>query len=307
MGSILMKTDDAFMNNRIFGPGNPYDCLREALQKYGHSLNTSDRGDESTCDKILVFDLNQRNINYTLDCIDKGRQKKLLLMLWEGPVVINDNWNLELHKYFDTILTWNDDFVDNRKYFKLYYPQTDPPYYGIELPFEQKKLITMIVANKMYPHPQQLYSERRRAISFFEENVPEAFDLYGYGWDYSVKSYRGTVSSKEEVFARYKFAVCYENTRHIRGYVTEKIFDCMRGGCVPVYWGADNITDYIPANTFIDRRNFSDYQELLNFLLSMDKDTYYQYIYNIAAYARSEQFKIISSQNFVQIMLPHLV
>ena len=48
------------------------------------------------------------------------------------------------------------------------------------------------------------------------------------------------------------FAICYENARDIPGYITEKIFDCFFAGCVPIYWGgAPNVTDHIPANTFI--------------------------------------------------------
>ena len=40
--------------------------------------------------------------------------------------------------------------------------------------------------------------------------------------------------------------------RNVNGYVTEKIFDAFKAGCVPVYWGAENITKYVPAECFID-------------------------------------------------------
>lgn len=307
MRSILLKTEDTYMNNRIFVPPSPCFCLREALKEHGIIYNTADLGNEEECEKILILSLNRSNLSYVKECVDKGWQNKLMLILGEPPVVIKENGDIENHVYFNKIFTWDDDLVDNQKYFKYFSPQTVIPYYGIELPFAEKKLCTMIVSNKMYHHPQELYSERLKAIRFFEEKAPEQFDLFGYRWDYTVKSYRGTVSGKERVFARYKFAVCYENMTGIKGLISEKIFDCFRGGCVPIYLGADNVTDFIPPNTFIDMRNFGSYEDLLDFLLSIDEQRYNQYIESIVAYAHSDKFKIFGVENFVNIMLPHLI
>jgi len=306
MRSVLLKVDDIVMNDKIFSLHKPLYYLRESLKEQGISFHTADLGNEEKCEKIIVFDLNNPNLLYIRECIARGWQEKIILMLWEGPVVIAQNWELENLRCFTKLLTWDDDLVDNRKYFKFYYPQTEIPYYGIELPFIDKKLCTMIVSNKMYPHPQELYSERIQAIRYFEEMIPEQFDLYGYGWDYSIKSYRGTVKSKEHAYARYKYAICYENTTGLQGYITEKIFDCFRGGCVPVYLGADNVSHYIPPDTFIDRRNFGSYDELLDFLLSIDERRYKQYIESIAAYAHSDKFRLFGINNFVNIMLSHL-
>ncbi|MDD3269862.1 MAG: glycosyltransferase family 10 [Syntrophomonadaceae bacterium] len=307
MRSVLLKVDDAVMNNRIFNLHKPLYCLRERLNDYDISFHTADLGSQEACDKIIIFDLNNYNLEYVKECIARGWQEKLILMLWEGPVVIPQNWEFENLKHFSKLLTWNDELVDNRQYFKFYYPQTELPYYGIELPYAEKKLCTMIVSNKMYPQPQELYSERIKAIRYFGEMIPEQFDLYGYGWDYSVNCYRGTVKSKEHAYARYKYAVCYENTTGLKGYITEKIFDCFRGGCVPIYLGADNVSNYIPPETFIDRRDFGSYDDLLQYLITMDEQRYQRYITNIAAYAHSEKFELFGIDNFVNIMLSHLI
>jgi len=307
MRSVLLKVDESVMNNKIFELHKPLFCLREALKEHGINFTTADLGHEQDSEKIIVWDLNGPNLLYVKECIARGWQQKLILLLWEVPVVLNDNWDLENHKYFAKIFTWDDDFIDNKKYLKIYCPQTELPYYGFELPYAEKKFCTMIVSNKMYHHPQELYSERIKAISFFEEKMPEQFDLYGFGWNHSVRSYRGTVLSKEQVYARYKFAICYENITKVKGCITEKIFDCFRGGCVPIYFGADNVCDSIPADTFIDRRNFGSYEELLAFLLSIDEQRYMQYIASIAAYAHSNKFKLFGIDNFVNILLPHLI
>lgn len=42
---------------------------------------------------------------------------------------------------------------------------------------------------------------------------------------------------KEDFLANYKFSICVENSLG-EGYITEKIFECISSGCIPIYWGA---------------------------------------------------------------------
>jgi Glycosyltransferase family 10 (fucosyltransferase) C-term len=52
---------------------------------------------------------------------------------------------------------------------------------------------------------------------------------------------------KRAVFAGYKFCIAMENSS-TRDYVSEKLFDALDAGCVPIYMGAPNIvSDYLPA------------------------------------------------------------
>lgn len=51
-------------------------------------------------------------------------------------------------------------------------------------------------------------------------------------------------------FRRYKFCVTMENSI-TRDYVTEKVYDGLMAGCVPIYLGAPNIDDYIPDSNAI--------------------------------------------------------
>jgi len=63
----------------------------------------------------------------------------------------------------------------------------------------------------------------------------------------------------------YTFAICFENMV-LEGWITEKMFDCFYAGCVPVYWGAPDITEFVPIDAFIDMRAFSGFDELRRFL-----------------------------------------
>ena len=88
-------------------------------------------------------------------------------------------------------------------------------------------------------------------IRFFEDK-PVEFDLYGRNWEKrKFKNWRGRVEDKLEILKHYKFCICYENMRDVKGYITEKIFDSFAAGCVPVI-GGDNVTKFIPEGCFID-------------------------------------------------------
>ncbi len=46
-------------------------------------------------------------------------------------------------------------------------------------------------------------------------------------------------NNKYKFIKQYKFNICLENS-NAPGYVTEKIFQSVEAGCIPIYWGADN-------------------------------------------------------------------
>jgi hypothetical protein len=183
----------------------------------------------------------------------------------------------------------------------------------------------MIAGNKKNSQPRELYSERIKAIRWFERNQPEFFDLYGKGWDlplpsrlkpfkpvlrpifslFSTKysSYRGEITSKRAILRQYKFSICYENVRDIPGYITEKIFDCFFAGCVPIYLGASNVTDYISEQTFIDKRKFSDYSELFEYLHELTEEEYINYTQAIEDFIISDKILPFSAQYFVNMVI----
>ena len=229
---------------------------------------------------------------------------------------------------FKKIFTWNDGFVDNKKYFKINFSHKIPD--KVEFNIKNKnKFCTMIVANKFKSHPLELYTERVKAIRWFEQNHLEDFDLYGIGWDrYYFKgmlsglnrfdalrkllkpkypSYRGTVKLKRDVLQKYKFAICYENARDIPGYITEKIFDCFFAGCVPVYWGAPNVTDHIPEDTFIDRRDFKSYEELYIYLKNMSDKEYLDYLNAIRNFIKSDKIYPFSAECFAETIVNEIM
>lgn len=246
--------------------------------------------------------------------------KPKYLVIFESELIRPDNWELDKHKYFNKIFTWKDDIVDNEKYFKFNFAQEIPKQIKKDLS-KKKQLCTLIAGNKKVNHPLELYTKRVEAIRWFEKHYPEDFEFYGIGWDeYKVQnkylnflykklkltklfkpkfsSYRGKVDSKKETLEKYKFAICYENARNISGYITEKIFDCFFAGCIPVYWGADNIIEHIPKECFIDKREFDTYEKLYQYIKNMSDEEYLGYLDNIESFLNSEKAYQFSCECF---------
>ncbi|MBS0615242.1 MAG: hypothetical protein JSR58_01660 [Verrucomicrobia bacterium] len=236
--------------------------------------------------------------------LEKLPKEKMVLFQWEPPSLLRKMFSKKMEKYFARIYTWNDDVIDNKTYFKFYYPVLRPMI--VDLPsFEEKKFCTLVAGNppsKFYRKPGQLYSERLKAIEFFENAHEQGFELYGRSWDKEKhSSYRGIAGDKIQTIKNYRFVICYENTGTSNGYVTEKIFDCFAAGVVPVYLGAPNIEKYVPKNCFIDRRDFASMEDLYALMKNMTKKQYDEYVSNIREYLTSEKAHLFSRENFDQI------
>jgi hypothetical protein len=99
----------------------------------------------------------------------------------------------------------------------------------------------------------------------------------------------------------YRFCLAYENSVE-PDYISEKLFDCFYAGCVPIYYGAPNITDYIPASTFIDKRNFS-YEELYRYLSAMPEKEYNGYLAAAEAYLQSPALRPFTPEGYTEIFV----
>jgi hypothetical protein len=201
---------------------------------------------------------------------------------------------------------------------------------------EDRGFLVMINANKLpRVYWRELYTERLKAVEYFSGSGD--LDLYGVGWDRpslrvgktrvpwtlrrieerlerawqrlrpdpslaaARRAWRGPARSKAETMSRYRFALCYENMI-LEGWITEKIFDCFFAGTIPVYWGAPDIGEHVPAECFIDRRRFSDDSELKAFLKSLGEREVRAYRENARDYVASPRFDPFRKQAFVDLI-----
>jgi hypothetical protein len=86
-----------------------------------------------------------------------------------------------------------------------------------------------------------------------------------------MKVYKGPCASKFEVFKQYDFCLCIENMA-MDGYITEKIFDCLYSGTIPLYLGAPDISNYVEPNAYIDCRRFSSWGDTWSYVNSIPEN-----------------------------------
>jgi alpha-1,3-fucosyltransferase 10 len=85
--------------------------------------------------------------------------------------------------------------------------------------------------------------------------------------------------ARRELYRNYKFTLAFENSI-VTDYVTEKFFEPLIAGSVPVYRGAAEVGDLAPApDCYVDVGNFASARELGRYLNHLDSndDEYLSY------------------------------
>lgn len=333
MKKACLYVQKIYLNDEIFRPDSPlnrdnglefFHEMKKQFLKHGIYLTTQDGCSLEEAEFIIYNEVPQKisNVKYP---------HKSAVILFESELIRPDNWILENHMLFKHLFTWNDEFVDNKKYFKLNFRHSAPV--SFKSFSEKRKFCTLIAGNKVVRHPLELYSKRVEAIRWFEKHHPDQFEFYGVGWEHykfdfpllslisrvlnRIKpltkllakrwpSYRGPVIDKLQTMKDFKFSICYENGRDICGYITEKIFDSMAAGCIPIYWGAPNISNFVPSECYINRTDFSTYEALYDYLSEMSESDYNFRQKAIEQYLESEKHKLFEADFNAKIVVDRL-
>lgn len=278
--NIYCPRDDWYVDSHIL--------LSRYLKTKGAEIHTIDMYKD--LNEIDCFLFSKLEYEWMVKVAGIKAMDKAVYWSAEPPVVVGVNCREgyeQILKYFGNVMTWNPDLVDNKRIFLRNIPYMFVKYYGdsSENAFRNKKLMTNISGDKSSDHPKEMYSEREKVITWFEKNHPDEFDLYGFGWNADKHpSYKGTVNSKFDTYHKYKFALCLENMKDVKGYITEKICDCLTAGIVPVYYGASDISKYVPEDCYIDYSQFDSLDDMYQFLNDMSYDRYMEYINCIDRY-----------------------
>ncbi len=311
--SLFAQDDSVHRYNPTFTPR----LLRQTFLDHGVEINTPDLN----AGRDLAFELHLEG-----RALGERTRPRFLIAL-ENPNINKLNASSHYCQQFDGVFAWDPRLFHVPQVTPILIPH--PMECGEFEGWDQRPRFSCLInANKAFKEvlPSDLYLERLKTIRWYEKNAPDQFDLYGMGWEKSVPaytafgrlarlgsrlktrlfgvppfpSYRGAVSDKAAVLRTTRFSYCYENSRDLSNYITEKIFDSLAQGCVPVYWGADNVLDYIPANCFIDRRKFANTAEVHRFISAITAQEYAQYQANIARFMKSEVAARFSSAHFAR-------
>jgi hypothetical protein len=301
--------------------GESYSLLRQKLDAKGHKFDSIDNFSLDEVDVCLFEDM---NYGYLYRLLTKTEETPRLVYIRQAPSSISqDNLLSNFTQFiplFDSILTWNDGIAETcERFSKHYIPQYTEQKEIEHLDFDKKKLLVNISSRKYSPtkHPEELYTAREGVIEYYDDYHPNEFTLHGYHWnerprlidtyyhqvikstDYSV--YKGIIEDKTDAYRTHRFALSFENMTGIEGYVSEKMFDCLRSGIVPVYWGANNVSEYVPEDVFIDYREYGTPASLHERLRSVTEQEHGEFIKSAQEFLRKDasQFSI---ENYAQTL-----
>lgn len=274
----------------------PFIRLRESLALQGVSLHTADRLPLQPSPE-QISDYYSLGVLGNFERLQARSDVRLrAFVIFEPPVVDPRLYQAlpDLTAAFEQVYVHNihgDGYsikgVDASKLRKLYWPQ---PHKDVMVDFwkreERMRRMVMINGNhKPVSYEAELYSKRIEALAAL--SVFGKVDLYGRGWErwWSRNSmwlpywrhrrtlmsiYKGGCKSKYEVLSQYSFALCFENMA-MKEYITEKIFDCLYAGTIPLYLGAKDIENLVPEDAYIDCRKFSSWAEMHEKVMAMSE------------------------------------
>lgn len=306
-----------------FNPTQTPRLLRQAFLNQGIEINTPDVNKG----RQITFDLHMEARKLA------GSSRHKYLIALENPNINQLNENSNYCRQFSKVFTWDKRLfhLSNAIPILIPYPITQHD----SLNFEERNIFSCLInANKAFKRSlaSDLYLERIKTIRWYEQHAPEMFALYGMGWEKSTPaynfwgkvqrstsrlrtrlfgqipfpSYKGEVKDKGEILRQSKFSYCYENSKNLSNYITEKIFDSLVNGCVPIYWGADNVEEHIPENCFVDRRKFKNTSEVHEHLLSISEKEYKRYQDNIFQFLESNDATKFSSKYIASTIVKHV-
>ena len=146
-----------------------------------------------------------------------------------------------------------------------------------EFEFKTRKIVTLMACRDDARQWSFKYQGREldlcvlRTRIALEGHAKGMVDIYGQGWDPKIRkgASRGLANYREEKFkilSQYDFHLAFENT-NFSYYCTEKLWQSIEGGCLPIYFGKDNaIYESFPMGSFIDYCEFEHTSDMLNYI-----------------------------------------
>jgi hypothetical protein len=115
------------------------------------------------------------------------------------------------------------------------------------------------------------------------KKLMEHIDAHSYGKLFHNKTMKNDTGhlSKMDILAEYKFSLAFENAI-AQDYVTEKFYDPLVAGSVPVYLGAPNINAFAPGDKcFVNVSEWESPETLAEYLLFVsNNESEYQSYFN---------------------------
>jgi len=151
----------------------------------------------------------------------------------------------------------------------------------IRLPYYAQVLPSMGSLIRSPEWQAQSYLNRSRFCSFIASNPRGSFRNSFFKKLNRIKkvdsagrhfnNFGPPVADKLTFLKDYRFNLAFENSQST-GYVTEKLIDPLLMGCIPIYWGAPDVTRDFNQACMINISNFSNFEEAIEYILTVNTD-----------------------------------
>jgi hypothetical protein len=256
-----------------FGESGPWKEFENAILARGHEICESNFDSQS--DAIITNSFNQKIEDFL--AYSKIPIDKRILVNWEPYIVERTRYTRNVLNIFAHRFAPSVDWAEKISGISFKWPQDE---IIDESVFDNWKTrsncAVMIQGNKFSARKGELYSLRRRLIKTMN---PESISLFGTNWNSGFKfdwwhwsrsamnskitdidfksivgvgrkyvNYAGPVADKQMIMTKFRISIVIENSAD---FVSEKLFDSVRAGCVSIYVGPELERYGIPTNTAI--------------------------------------------------------
>ena len=230
-----------------FGTSGPWREFETEILSRGHEICGPDM--DEGADAVISNSFNQYLGTYLVK--NKIPIEKRILVLWEPYVVETTRYKKRVLSLFGSHFAPSIDWAKKIHANSFKWPQDEIQDEDVFQGWKSRiDRAVMVQGNKFSARKGELYSLRRRVIT----NLGTKFDFinwiksatsteicgisprssFGLGKKY--KNYLGATEDKIKTLSRYKVAIVIENSPD---FISEKLFDAIRAGCVTVYVGPE--------------------------------------------------------------------
>lgn len=277
-----------------------FKCLRDKFQASSIKIETCSKFEEKY--DFYIFNEYPKAGTRSSSIWETVKERNIpsALLSLENSIVRPDTYKARDLSHFHVIFSWDDRFFSKYNSFTKINFAVDTCVNQALIEKSKVKKIVCIAANKYFYGEGENYSLRKKDIVRLDRQNVIEFELYGNNWDrpimrlgymsryinYFLKrlirvnppaAWRGTCPRKSVLLSESRFNLCYENASNSEGYITEKILQSLLTGSIPIYLGADNITDHVPLDLVILRNQFETIYDVLDFINNLDENFYRSY------------------------------
>jgi hypothetical protein len=254
---------------------------------------------------VLIYMVQPDSPQDVLDNRKRYPWQKIVLLMCETSIGCRYLSNPQNHLVYDAVITYIDTLADRDRYFFF------PPraYYRDRiangLPFPQRKVGCLVGTNRKMTYrtglmvmkkgwkfspsdwfdyvlcPGELVSFRSEVGKMCALYRDRGFDLYGEGWEL-LRETRDVCKgvprlSVLDYIGNYRYYFALENHSGPCSLISERIWDALWGDAVPVYRGNTKLSNFVPAECYIDGTRFRNAREMFEYLCSVPEREWEQF------------------------------